>query len=182
MKSLIDGFRTVRKVVLVVAALLLLAGAGYGLWQWRYGGNGGVAFRTEKATRGQLVATINASGPLVPEEVIDVGAQVAGQITKFGADLDDSQKVIDYCARVEKGTVLARIDPTLYDADVKIARADLLVAQADQLKAEKDLLSAKAKVDQRKQDLESAQATRALAGKNLERDRRTPFLPWIKSI
>ncbi len=174
MNSLFNRFRTVRKLILIVAAVVLLGGTAWGLWQWRSGRNGAAGFRTEKVTRGRLVATINASGTLVPEEVIDVGAQVAGQIHSFGPDLDDpSRKTIDYNSRVEVGTVLAKIDDTLYEADVRIAKADLLVARADEVKSGKDLLSARAKVDQRKQDLESAQTTRALAAKNLERDTTT---------
>src|SRR5437870_5647190 len=109
MSSLGNRMRTVRKIILVLGALLLLAGAAYGLWHWRFGSKGAVAYRTEKTTRGRLVATINASGTLVPEEVIDVGAQVAGQIKAFGPDLDDSRKVIDYRARVKVGTILAHI-------------------------------------------------------------------------
>jgi HlyD family secretion protein len=170
MKSLLNGFHTFRKLILVVAAVLLLAGAGYGLWQWRYGNGKTVVFKTEEVKRGQLVATINSTGTLVPEEVIDVGAQVAGKIEKFGKDIENSQKPTDYRSKVEKGTVLAYIDDTLYVADVNIAKANLRVSDADVRKAEKDLDSAKAKVDQRKQDLESAQANRDLWTKNLARD------------
>src|SRR5262245_8156515 len=86
--------RIVRKVVLLLLAVGLLGGAGWGVWHWRTSGNGGPGFKTEPATRGKLVALINASGTTVPEEVVDVGAQVAGQILEFGRDLDDSRKPI----------------------------------------------------------------------------------------
>ena len=46
-----------------------------------------------------------------PEEVIDVGAQVAGQILSFGKDADG--KTVDYGSHVREGTVLARIDDWL---------------------------------------------------------------------
>ena len=36
--------------------------------------------------RGNLIATISATGTVEPEEVIDVGAQVAGRIVEFGKD------------------------------------------------------------------------------------------------
>src|SRR5262245_2958992 len=99
-----------RKLVLVLVGVALLGGAGWGLWNWRNGGVDGPSFRTERATRGNLVALISASGTVVPEEVVDVGAQVAGQIVAFGPDLDDSRRTIDYRSRVEEGTILARID------------------------------------------------------------------------
>ena len=39
--------------------------------------------------RGDLLATINATGTLEPEEVVDVGAQIAGEIESFGKDPSD---------------------------------------------------------------------------------------------
>src|SRR5262245_42740379 len=89
-----------RKLVLVLALVALLGGAGWGLYQWR-GGDEAPAYRLEKVTRGRLVALISATGTVVPEEVVDVGAQVAGRILSFGPDLDDSRRTIDYRSRVE---------------------------------------------------------------------------------
>ena len=37
------------------------------------------------------MATVNATGTVVPEEVIDVGAQVVGRIVEFGPDPDPSE-------------------------------------------------------------------------------------------
>lgn len=73
---------------------------------------------------------------------MDVGAQVAGRINSFGTDKNG--KTIDYDSIVEKEMVLARIDDSLYAAQVgqagaglKQARAGVKVAQAnlEQLKA-----------------------------------------------
>ena len=77
--------------------VLLLAGAvGYGSWQWYARGKAANAtsFKTAEVKRGDLVATISATGTVEPEEVIDVGAQVAGQILSFGAD--PKGKTVDY--------------------------------------------------------------------------------------
>src|SRR5262245_54465147 len=120
-----------RKVVLGVAVVGLLGGAGWGIWPWRAGAERQIRFRTEKVTRGRVAALINASGTVVPEEVVDVGAQVAGKILAFGPDLDDSGKTIDYRSRVKKGTLLAVIDKSLYAPDVEVARADVSSAKAD---------------------------------------------------
>src|SRR5438874_909356 len=65
-------------------------------------------FKTVPVKRGDLVASISATGTVEPEEVIDVGAQVAGQIISFGKD--EAGKAIDYGSVVDAGTVLARID------------------------------------------------------------------------
>jgi len=85
------------------------------------------AFRTAPVKRTNLVATISATGTVEPEELVDVGAQVAGQIQAFGKD--KQSKPIDYGSAVEEGTVLAQIDDTLYAADVlSRARSDSAAA------------------------------------------------------
>ena len=43
---------------------------------------------------------------LLLEEVVDIGAQVVGQIKSFGTDPNDKTKNVDYCTAVEEGTVV----------------------------------------------------------------------------
>jgi len=86
--------------------------------------------RAEVVKRGSITATVKAVGVLQPEELVDVGAQVAGQVQRLGVDPGDAKKTIDFNSRVEAGTVLAQIDPTLYQAGVDRARAQLHKAQA----------------------------------------------------
>src|SRR5262249_14632493 len=75
----------------------------------------------------------SSTGTVEPEEVVDVGAQVAGQILRFGPDPADSTgtKTIDYCSNVEKGTELAYLDPALFEARVEQTEANLRSAKAD---------------------------------------------------
>ena len=89
--------------------------------------------RTVTIKRGDLLSTISATGTVEPEEVVDVGAQVAGLILEFGPDPHDPAKLIDYGSVVEKGTVLAKIDPTPYEAALEQAEATLERSQADLL-------------------------------------------------
>ena len=113
------------------------------------------SFRTVEVKRGDLVATITATGTVEPEEVVDVGAQVAGQIVAFGKD--GNGKTIDYGSVVENGTVLAQIDNTLYAANVAEARAQLQQAKAGVQRAEADLVQLQAKLVQAEQDWKRAQ-------------------------
>jgi len=85
-------------------------------------------------------------GTVEPEELIDVGAQVAGQINSFGKDKNG--KTIDYGSVVEEGTILAQIDDSLYAADVAMAKAQLQQAMAGVQRAEADLGQLKAKLYQ----------------------------------
>ncbi len=105
-------------------------------------------FNTATVTRGDLSAAISATGTVEPEDVIDVGAQVAGRIVFFGKDKNG--KEIDYGSEVEAGTVLAQIDDALYAADAAQARAAAVRAEAD-------LGQLQAKLFQAKRDWERAQ-------------------------
>jgi HlyD family secretion protein len=111
--------------------------------------------RTAALKRGDLLAAISATGTVEPEEVVDVGAQVAGQINAFGKDRNG--KPIDYGSTVEEGTVLAKIDDSLYAADVETARAQLQQAKANMLSADANALQIQAKLVQAQQDWERAQ-------------------------
>jgi HlyD family secretion protein len=138
-------------VSLLVVALLATGGWSY----WRVKSRPTTSFRTEAITRGDLVPNIGATGTVEPQEVVDVGAQVEGQIISFGTD--DKGKMIDYGSSVEAGTVLARIDDTLYQADAANAQAALEQAKAGVTKAIADLAQMQSKLEQAQSDWERAQ-------------------------
>ena len=120
------------------------------LWYWQSDHHNGLIFKTTAVTRGDLLATISATGTVEPEEVVDIGSQVAGKIVSFGKDKDG--KTVDYGSRVEAGTVLANIDDALYAADVSQAKAALAQAKANVKRAEADLGQLKAKLFQAERD------------------------------
>ncbi len=95
---------------------------------------------TEAVKRGELLSTVNATGTLEPEEVVNVGAQVAGLIVQFGADPKSPSKHVDYCSIVEQETVLAEIDPTFYKAAVEEAEATLQSSEANLMQLEAKLV------------------------------------------
>ncbi len=118
-------------------------------------------FRTTTVQRGNLLATISATGTVEPEEVVDVGAQVAGRIVSLGEDAKrstpDAPKTIDYGSVVERGTVLAVIDDAVYRAQKEQAQAALSRAQADLLQAQANLSLADAKLSQTDAEWKRAQ-------------------------
>ena len=127
-----------KKSLIILIAVLLLGSLA--AWQLTRSQGNSLAYRTAELKRGDLVVTINATGTVEPEEVIDVGAQVAGRIVSFGKDAKD--KTVDYGSLVEAGTVLARIDDSLYAADVAQAEAQLLSNKAGRQRAQADLAQA----------------------------------------
>lgn len=76
-------------------------------------------------------------------------------IKTFGKDKHG--KVIDYGSVVEEGTVLAKIDDSLYAAAVESAKAQLQQAAANKISADANLLQMKAKLLQARQDWDRAQ-------------------------
>ncbi|MCX5892421.1 MAG: efflux RND transporter periplasmic adaptor subunit, partial [Deltaproteobacteria bacterium] len=135
-------------VAAVVVALLFL---GYLL----LGSSTSAGFKTAQVKRGDLQATINATGTVEPEEVVDIGAQVAGRIVSFGKDKNGEE--VDYGSFVEAGMVLARIDDALYAADAASAKAQLAQAKAAVQKAQADLGQMRAKLVQTENDWARAQ-------------------------
>jgi HlyD family secretion protein len=143
------------KSPLMVILIVILAG-GAGFWWWHARDHSELSFRTAVLKRGDVAATISASGTLEPVEVVDVGAQVAGLINSFGTDTDG--KTIDYRSVVEEGAVLAKIDTSVYDADLAVAKAQLEQAKAGELSAAANVEQAKARFVQAQADWNRAQA------------------------
>jgi HlyD family secretion protein len=140
----------------IVILLVILGIGGCGAYWYINKAKGDpVIYKTAAVNRGDLLATISATGTVEPEEVVDVGAQVAGQINTFGKDKDG--KTIDYGSVVEADMVLAQIDDSLYASDVALATAQLEQAKAGVIRATADLEQMKAKLNQAQRDWDRAQ-------------------------
>ncbi len=139
--------------------LLVLAAIGGGAW-WYFSRPQEqvvpVAYKTAELTRGQVTQTIRATGTIEPEDLIDIGAQITGQIMAFGVDTQGRE--VDYCSEVKKGQLLARIDDVTYKAEVTIAKANLTTAQAQLAGAKADVVQFGAKLRQAERDWKRAQA------------------------
>src|SRR5438876_12360066 len=128
---------TVAAALAGVAVLVVV-----GVW-WRHSRGGAeLSFTTVAVKRGDVAATIGATGTIEPLEVVDVGAQVAGRVSAFGVDKDG--KTVDYGSVVEQGALLAKIDDSVYAADLSVAKARELsaVANLEQMNAKLDQAAA----------------------------------------
>ena len=152
--------------------ILVLGGAGF-VMQNRTT-ESAVVLRWAAIQRGDLVVTISATGTVEPEEVIDVGAQVAGQIMSFGTDVDG--KSVDYGSVIEVNTVLANIDASLCASEVAQAAAQVISARGGMQRAQADLEQMKTKRDQAERDWKRAQQmgnSSALSGTDFDAYRST---------
>jgi HlyD family secretion protein len=136
-----------RTVLILIPLMFLILGS---VWYLGPVQKGVPSFRTAVVKRGDLVASISATGTVEAEELVDVGAQVAGRIVAFGKDQDG--RMVDYGSRVEEGTILAQIDDALYAADVAQVKAQVQQAKATVLRAEADLGQLQAKLFQAERD------------------------------
>ncbi len=141
------------RVIIIVALTLTLAGAA-AVWVWHARHANRPSWRTGVVRRGDLRATITATGTVEPEEVVDVGAQVSGQFLEFGKD--KAGKPIDYGSTVESNMLLAKIDGSLYKADVDLDTAVVASDKAGELQAAANLRQMEAKEAEAEADWERA--------------------------
>jgi len=141
--------------LVVLAAIVYLAILAYRKYA---GPKDRVIFRTDTIRKGDLVRSITATGTVEPEELVNVGAQVQGMITKFGPDSEG--KPVDYGSIVKEGGVLAWIDDSLYAAELKSAQASQLQARAAINSAQSNILQTKAKMELAELNLKRAKQLR----------------------
>lgn len=161
----------ITKLVLTSFTVVAIGATAAILWHLQRANASAFSYKTAEVRKGDVVATISATGTLEPEQVVDVGAQVAGQIKFFGPDLGENGKTIDYGSQVEEGSVLAQIDDALYKADVALVAAQLHQAKANLNSAEANVAQMQAKFSQSESDLARAKTlltTSSLAPKDFD--------------
>ncbi len=103
----------------LTVAILAILGAGAWLLWGRENAEG--TLLTQKIAVGTVEDTVTAMGTLQPLQYVDVGTQVSGQIKVIH---------VDYGATVQKGELLAEVDPTLYESRLNGDQAQLLNLRA----------------------------------------------------
>jgi HlyD family secretion protein len=111
--------------LLIVAAV----GAGVGAYYIKRGGPE-IQIVTSPIGRGDIVDSVGATGTLQAVTTVQVGSQVSGNISWLGADFNSI---------VKKGQTIARLDPSLFQAQLEQSKANLGQAQANLAKAQSDL-------------------------------------------
>lgn len=135
-----EGF-FVKKTVISVMGILIIAAIA-AVFLFKSESNKEKGFKTEKATRGEIVSTVTATGTVNAVTTVLVGTQVSGTIKNIYVDFNSS---------VKKGQVIAQIDPATFDAQVEQAKANLLSARASMEKAEAAFLDAKRTMDRNRE-------------------------------
>jgi HlyD family secretion protein len=149
-----------KRQLIATGAVLAVALAGGGWWWVQQGNASKVEYRTAPIARGNLQATVAASGAVSPVSQVSVGTQVSGQIRDL---------LVDFNTEVKAGQLLAQIDPETFEYRVRSAQADVDAARAAVLTAQANALAAQTQVLRAQVDLDEARRThernRMLVGK-----------------
>lgn len=119
--------------ILLGVAIVALLGAGAWYWTTRKSDGAESAYRTATVERGDIRVAISATGTLSAISTVTVGSQISGQVTDV---------LVDYNSEVKKGQVLARIDPSTYEAQIEQGNAQIASAQANLRQAQATLANA----------------------------------------
>lgn len=139
------------KMVLIIVGLIALSGLG----SWAYlRGQSRVEYRTATVERGDIEATISATGNPNAVVTVQVGSQVSGNIKELYADFN---------TKVKKGQLVASIDPEIFVAKVNQAKGNLDNARAAVLNARAMLQKTEADIANARASLEVAKANVAKA-------------------
>ncbi len=76
---------------------------------------------TARADRGVIVQRVTANGTLNPVELVNVGTQISGSVIRIHADFN---------APVKAGELLAELDPSILEAQIRQTEANLASARA----------------------------------------------------
>lgn len=116
--------RTLLVLIAVMAVVGVAAAAGYGpavqYWQQR----NAPKWRTAEVKEGEIISVVNATGTIKPKLQISVGSFVSGPI-------DPDYPIADFNQEVKKGAMLAKIQETIYRANVDRDDANLRSREAD---------------------------------------------------
>jgi HlyD family secretion protein len=78
-------------------------------------------YRSVAVDNGNITQTVTATGTINPVALINVGSQVSGTVVELKADFND---------HVKKGQVLLKLDPTIFNAQIRQVEASVASAQA----------------------------------------------------
>ncbi|WP_306533647.1 efflux RND transporter periplasmic adaptor subunit [Geobacter sp.] len=120
-----------KKVSIIAAVLVLAVAGGFYVFATREPER---TYKTAPAERGDIVATVSATGNLSAVTTVQVGTQVSGTIQRL---------FVDFNSPVKKGEVIAQIDPALFSAEMEQTRGNSLAAQANLAKARATAVDAK---------------------------------------
>jgi HlyD family secretion protein len=110
------------KRLLWIAGICLLVAAGVAYYVRVDVSAAPTQLTFDAVSRGDIVATVEATGTLQPLDTVQVGTQVSGTIASLGTDFNQL---------VKRGQVLATLDQAIFLSQIDQAKASVLRLQSD---------------------------------------------------
>lgn len=140
----------------LAAGAVVLVTAGIAAWRMK-ASPAAPEYRTATVARQTITRSISATGTIEPVTTVQVGTQVSGTISELMAD---------YNSTVKKDQIIARLDPSQFNAQLAQANgtylstlASVQAAQNNVTAADAAVTSAQANVDHMQAALNDAQAS-----------------------
>jgi HlyD family secretion protein len=144
-------FEVLKKRGAIITTVILLAAAAVGAY-FIWGNKASASdYITAKVERGNVDVSVSATGTVQAVTTVQVGSQVSGSVQWLGADFNTD---------VKRGQVIARLDPTVFQAQVDNARANILNAEAAVQGAETEITNQQANLAASKANQEVARVQR----------------------
>jgi HlyD family secretion protein len=147
------------KLLIAIIAVMTL-GVTVAAYYRMSSGSGEPQVNTAAVVRADVRPNVQATGTLQAVSTVEVGSQVSGRISELYADFNSV---------VRKGQVIARLDPSLFQAELRQAQATVARLEAEAGRAKVQQQDAATKLARAKdlaaanliprQDLDTAQAT-----------------------
>lgn len=103
-----------KKFIIIITTLLAVGAIIY--FVFRPKGNNKASYQTYIVKRGDITEEVTATGSIEPVGQVEVGTQVSGTISRI---------YVDYNSEVTKGQLLAELDRTVLEAELKSQNATL---------------------------------------------------------
>jgi HlyD family secretion protein len=154
--------RIARRTWRIVAAAALVLALGAGIWRLT-ARPAAPSYGTARVRRQTITKSITATGTLQAVTTVQVGTEVSGTVSALYAD---------YNSTVKKDQVIARLDPSQFQAQLSQANATWLSAQANVQAAQSNVLAADAAVQSAQANADRTAAALLDAQKSFDRTRQ----------
>lgn len=151
-----------RRYALAAFGAVALLGAGWGAYKY-FGAAEASAYSLTPIRRADIRQTISATGKVQAVTTVQVGTQVSGTVSELHADFNQ---------RVKAGQIVARLDPSQIEAQLKQSRASLAGAEANVASAKNSVASQEASVKAAKANVDRADAVLLEATRAWENTRK----------
>jgi HlyD family secretion protein len=111
------------KTEVIVGVVVVAALAGFFILRGLFSRGDSITYVTRPVAYADIAATVSETGIVNPVTQVLIGSEVSGTIRILN---------VDFNSKVRRGQVLARLDPTTYQAAVDSGQANLMLAQANE--------------------------------------------------